>query len=476
MSSSLILKLSLVGISGINIAEYPPSDREDEQVLAAGLLTALMAFSREVHKRDLQSISYHDRRVSFIPIRQSYIIVAELASSAKEAVANRVLDQIRFYAESQIPRDMDSVPYELAFKVLGEMMTKDWLTETLDSFGLGKPFASADIHYFKLLKEGDDFDLDPSAQALPCFDSIKGFIIRGEKEFKTKVLKAFIPISQPELQTHYLISRYHPDHIEVGLLHVKIEQASTLFKLTPIIDQEVEHQIKQDKDITITRLLEIVKETHDIVEEDLANTENISFKFLENSVKKKLDSILYSVVTGERVIISGDRPSVRIMTSTLNLFAQHRSAEVIEWLEDDVIGPDITGVSADSIPRLDKDILENSIWIDLDKRKVNGPTKSNKYMKSLFSNLKKMSISEGNEYIKQEIKPLITQALDIIYLVMLKDDDAVNELDKIKKEVADNDKLDIILHIASRRNPWIEPLLQELSSRLLGAEDYFSQF
>ncbi|MHA1802107.1 MAG: hypothetical protein ACTSWJ_10245, partial [Candidatus Heimdallarchaeaceae archaeon] len=75
----LNIKISLVTSSGLLLASKPESVDDTQQILATGLMTALISFSKEVHHRELQAISYHDRKISFLRIFDFVLIVETLA-------------------------------------------------------------------------------------------------------------------------------------------------------------------------------------------------------------------------------------------------------------------------------------------------------------------------------------------------------------------------------------------------------------
>ena len=91
MSSNLILKLSLVTMGGISLAEIPKTDETVAQ-LAGGLTAALFSFASEVHTSALKSIRLHDRSLSFIqagivkqPGGQFYIAVPQPGDNGRNS-------------------------------------------------------------------------------------------------------------------------------------------------------------------------------------------------------------------------------------------------------------------------------------------------------------------------------------------------------------------------------------------------------
>lgn len=479
MSSSLILKLSIVSNGGISITEQPPSSAVAKEQLAAGLMAAMLAFSKEVHNQELESLSLHDRSISFIMVGE-FFIVAEIASTAGEELLGIMIAEIKKRAEIQLKGyTYTTLVKEIADRILIEFLSKDWLNETLDDFGYNKPFKSSPIHTFNLKKENNVYNIHAEDE-LVCYKQIADFIIKGVNEVEVETrdfITAFIPTEEPEPMSHYIVARIKPDDIEVALLHVEDELSSTLFKLSPFIDQEIKRYLTRKPDGNLIGVLETLKDTHDIIlTENLHQNDNISLTFLEKNMKKKLDQVLYSVVRGDRIIIMGDRPTVRIFIHSLLLFSQHRAIELVDWLlEDDIIGTNLTGMSKSKFNEIVGKIEGEYIVVDLDKSKVEGG-KSNKYLKNLFSQVKKKSIKEASELLNDELTKLVSDALKITYFVLLEKDVAVKKLEEIKNEIKDEDKFNLIMDLAKQRNPWLVSMIQEIKSALKGAEDYLSHF
>ena len=97
----LNIKVSLVTSSGLLLASKPETLDDTKQILATGLVTALISFSKEVHQRELQSISYHDRTVSFIRVHEFVLILETIdeEASLSEKRLEQLLEQLRVCTE-----------------------------------------------------------------------------------------------------------------------------------------------------------------------------------------------------------------------------------------------------------------------------------------------------------------------------------------------------------------------------------------
>ncbi len=476
MSSSLIKKISLVGKGGISIAEIPKSTEEDKEMLAAGLMAAMLAFSKEVHQRDLKSLSFHDHTVSFIMV-EDFFIVVEINSTATGELVDEILRQIYIKANEKLNGLMTTtLPQNIAEELLEELFSKDWISATLDNLGFIKPFADCEILNFDLVKSNGVFDFVNTANK-EHFAPISEFLVRGysmdtsNRDFIT----AFIPIEHPNKVSNFVVARLDSEHIEVCLLNVDNSLEQTLFKLSPFIDREIRKYLSKNPDVELREIMETLKDTHDIVDNKIKDEDEISFRFLEKNMKKKLDNILFSVVTGERIIVTGDRLTVKIFTHSLLIFAQHLATDFVDWIvEDTKIGYGITGMSKNKYKEIEESIDGIYTLVDLDSGKVHGG-QSNKYLKKLLSESKKIKLNEAIINIKEKMLEIVTTAIKVTSFVFLEKDEAVSKLKQLKKDV-DDDKFKIIMELATRRNPWLGNMIQEINLAIKGAEDYFANF
>ncbi|MHA1200817.1 MAG: hypothetical protein ACTSQF_15985, partial [Candidatus Heimdallarchaeaceae archaeon] len=69
------LQLSLVTASGLLLASKPESADDTQQILATSLISAIITFAKEVHRQELQSISYHDKSISFVEVHDFIFIM-----------------------------------------------------------------------------------------------------------------------------------------------------------------------------------------------------------------------------------------------------------------------------------------------------------------------------------------------------------------------------------------------------------------
>ena len=206
------------------------------------------------------------------------------------------------------------------------------------------------------------------------------------------------------------------------------------------------------------------------------NADTISVGFIDRTLKKRVDQALLPMINGTSVIVTGDKPTVRIVTNTLRLFGQHIAMDVIEWLDEvSTIARNLTGMSENKFRNIKDELKHDYVHIDIDKGKINNG-KSNKYISNWFKDVKKFDLDEGNKYIVRTLNGLVSSALGITRLTALPKNEAVDELLKLKKSINDKDKFAIVSDLASQRNPLLESMIEDISSAIKSAEDYFSNF
>ena len=87
------LQLSLVTSSGLLLASKPEIVDDTKSILATSLISAIITFAKEVHRQELQSISYYDKNISFVEV---YDFIFILETKVEETIfSDRQLSQIR---------------------------------------------------------------------------------------------------------------------------------------------------------------------------------------------------------------------------------------------------------------------------------------------------------------------------------------------------------------------------------------------
>jgi len=468
----------LVSKGGILLGEYPKSELENEKVLASGLLAALLSFSKEVHKSDLESLSFHDRIVTFIKIDENFLVV-EFSSVVQTDVIEKMIIEIKKIIEPLIDSIGDlSGDYSLVEELLQTIGNLNWYHEALNKLGFTQPLVDKEISTFRIQHTGSS-DMVITNENNNLISQVANLLnqYRRTKNYEMGLIKSFIPCPNQDFSL-YVLADLKTSQSEVNFLKLPNEMNLDMFRLTPYLNSEVDH-IKVEKSNSLEILQEIIK-VHDIGKLNISDDklENVSFDYLDKIIKKKLDIVLNSIVIGQPILVVGDRPSVRIVTNTLSLFSQHRSTEIIEWLDlDNEVGNNITGISISKYKEMEKEgkINSNITIIELDSRKVIG-SDSNRYLPTLFDQVKKQEPKHAAQMIKNELDALVLHALKITEMIFLEKELAIQNLSTLQKEINNQYKFDLILNMAKQRNQLLDLIITELSSSLKTAENFLSNF
>ncbi|MHA2254125.1 MAG: hypothetical protein ACXAD7_27505 [Candidatus Kariarchaeaceae archaeon] len=480
MSTALILKLSIVTNTGISIAEFPKDDEELQAQLTSALMAAIMSFSKEVHKSELQSITLHDRNVSFIPIGD-FFVVAETHLTLDEAAKGSYLSQIRekaFPILSQVGQD--ELYEDDSVKLLNELSDQSWIDSILDDFGYNQPFKQTTPFHLELIREADGYscvytNLD---EEFNYYFLRLANILDSSSIQENQLLGLFIPIT-PLNKAQFCLIRNSGDYLSLFGISVDLPESSLLFKLTPLLIRYINF-VNTNRTSEIDALIAEIQSFRDLSGKaiDIRKDEDISIDMLFNSVKSNLENVVYEIILGNPVIVVGEKVSTRIVSKTLSIFSQHITQDVITWLDEgDSIGYNITGLSNEKYKSIiDKNPgVASTIVVNLSDRKVIGGS-SNKYVSNLLKSIKKKSIETAAAELEQDLNKLVVQSMEITELVFATQEDAKTYMGSLKKQIKDKHQLDLILELAKQRNPVLATVIDDISSAVSTAEELFANF
>lgn len=477
----LITKISLIDKSGIVVASIPRvTDKEEKELLASGLISAILTFSEEIQQQEIKSINYHDYTTSFIKYHE-LILLIEIPNAIDKELQNQLLaiikDQAGNYLEKQGSKSISQEEGESILE--GIFNSINW-----DELGLKKPFTDAErgklyLHHkeqaVEILSEGK---VELYLQSLA--DIIDQRLRECHFELPDDEIGVFIPFMEREFSTYSFIRMLDEDKTEAGILRVTEDKSDTLFRMTPLLTKQIRNLLKNNREFSINDALEIImnKTIDTRTYKKVLNEDQFSLLFLEKNVKN-IDRALWSVITGDSVIVIGDKVSTRICTNTLSIFGQHLYTEVIEWLSKDEtqIGGNITGMSQEHYNSLVKKgvIAQGTTIVNLLEGKTIGE-KGSDYFKLLMDKMKRKELQEAYHSIGKELEQLIKNAIKIINFTQLEKEQAIKQLKELKKEINHKEKFDSIMTLAIKRNPLIKPYMDELQSTISAAEDYLSIF
>ncbi len=78
--------------------------------------------------------------------------------------------------------------------------------------------------------------------------------------------------------------------------------------------------------------------------------------------------------------------------------------------------------------------------------------------------------------IQQRLASLISDALELTSAVLLEQEQAIAEVRRVRRHVGDPDKSNIVVKLATQRNSLLVGLIEEVTSYVRTAEDYFAEF
>ena len=138
-----------------------------------------------------------------------------------------------------------------------------------------------------------------------------------------------------------------------------------------------------------------------------------SLLLLFNTVKKDLDKVIHALLLGDSVIVTGDKPLVKLAIDTLTLFNLDRNPEKIYWTKDYIIGDIIGG------PPLLTDVYKTGVVVDLKNGKVIRG-KSNDFCKKLLNQVKNLDWQQAEQRIKQELLKIDSKSKEAVEMITLK--------------------------------------------------------
>lgn len=477
----LIMKSSIIGKSGKLIASKPDNESNmQQQLLESGLISAILTFSKQLHKQEIQSLTYHDRITSFIEFKEFFLII-EISTAIDIELRNQTLKIIQEKSigllENRSENDLSSGEGDLILEEIIKQSQNEVQSE------LKQPLAQAEKGEFDLVhNENGSYEITSQTNCSNYAEKLAMMISNGliacNYQLDEKIISAFIP-DLKEKMIYYAIIKHENRITNVGIIKLPIEENTTLFRLAPYIDRQIKEMLRNKDDITIqeiiTDLVGIYNTRREVKNFD---SEYFSIDYLDKNVKG-LEKVIYPIVIGEPVIIVGDKLSTRIVTTSLSIFAQHLNTEVIEWLTGETkIGVNITGVSKEVYNELVEEgggIEESVTVVNLLENKIKGKNASS-YFKKIFDKVKKKSPEEAYRSIEKELEKLAFEAMHVTSLAILDRKSAAKKLQQIFTSVNNKSKFNKIMTLASKRNPLIEYLLEDLKSTVHAAEDYLNIF
>lgn len=467
---NLIMKLQLVAAGGLMLAELPKPTDEALSQLSGGIMSALMAFSKEVHEKEIEGLSYADRSVIFIPI-QDFTIVAEVSSSVSKENLNRLVEEFRVRTELYfIGLNSESIGVSEAEGILTEIYHSEWLDQTISGLGYQRPLIGEERAIVQFNHQTLEYTMVEGVNKVDITNRIINMInlhsIEGPHE--EKYCAGFIMV--PAVRNAVFAVHFKGEtESQVGLLFVNEEKASKLFRLTPLMQMETESYYKntskpQMKELMIQ--LNNIRDHDSEYHERITSLQGKKLNFLENYIKD-VDKILPNVILGDSLLVVGNEEVVDEVIMGLHHFGEHISVPHIRWLtggED--IGKGITGLSPEKLEELMDmgKIPDGVVCIDTISKKFDGKKlSSNKFLKDLFKRSKNLPRAQASEIIKNQLYIVVSFAMTGTSYALNPKNELLSSLQDLKVSIKDNGQFELIQSLLETVNPWIKAVINEIA-------------
>ncbi|MCE7741479.1 MAG: hypothetical protein GOP50_03385 [Candidatus Heimdallarchaeota archaeon] len=420
----LNIKVSLVTSTGILLASKPEVVDDTRQILATGLMTALISFSKEVHHRELQSISYHDRTVSFVRVHDFVLILETIDedSTLTEKRLGQLLEQLKSCTEPILEGvDPDIITDGEAEIILDKCLQDIQLLHYSIS---EQPLHKAERAQFTLLHTDKGWEIKDKVGSGSFIPTIALMLDTLKANEKCKgALRGIITHLPEDNSTVYIIVDTDGQTSKIGILKTPRELDLVLFRLFTMMDQMLHILSEEESDHNMEEIINTLMDIDDPGNRiSSINLEDLSPSFLERIVGRNLDKAIYSAVVGEPIFVIGDKPTVKLVIDTLSIFNQHMQTSVNPWISETEITQNgkcdltarICGMSTKVYKILfdNETLTESDTSINLNSGKTTG-LKSSSHFKKLYDTIKKLSISELVTKIALELENIVSLSLDL---------------------------------------------------------------
>jgi len=464
------IKISLVTSTGLLLASKPEVDDDTSQILATGLITALISFSKEVHHRELQSISYHDRTVSFIRVHDFVLILETIDEESKltENILKQLLEKLQTCTSPLLEvADPDTITEGEASIILDRCLKN---IQLLDISISEQPLKSAEIAHFNLVHSDKGWKIKDQVGSGAHISMIALMLetLKANKKFQGN-MEGILNFLEDEKSLTYTIIDTYGKKSRVGILKFPQSLNLILFRLFDIMNNHLTSLNDKKENFSMEEILHQIMETEDIGNRlSKINMEDLSPTFLDRTVSRNLEKAIYSAIIGKPVYVIGDKPTVKLVIDSMSLFTQHLHTFVSLWtVEEDItkigkcdLQARFCGMSSIVYKKFveKKLISEKDTNINLETTKVSGEKSSN-HFKKLFDTIKKLSIAEIVTKIVYDLEKLVDLTLDLTALALLDKEKAKARLKDISssKDYASS-FFRKALELAVQRNPLLDYL------------------
>ncbi|MBY9001314.1 MAG: hypothetical protein KGD64_10390 [Candidatus Heimdallarchaeota archaeon] len=458
------IKLSLVSKSGILLASIPETEDDMQEILASGLISAIIAYAKEMHSRELQSISYYDRTISFVEFQEFVFIVETLDKefTLSERQTKQLLEQISLSASSLLEgREPETVSEGEAYLILEHCFHDiNSLNLILNRYPLKKLMSE----FFTILHKVKGIDILDNDNSKPYRRLIAEIIDNNITKIDQQIkLQSFMILLPEHKKTFYVVFNTDGFTTKVGYFIIPTELDYTLFRIYPLLEKILLEYGKTQKIIDFETLFREFQNFEDLGNNySKVDLEEVSIASLFNLLRQDLGTVLFAVLSGNPLYIIGDKSVNKLLVDTLSVFTQHLSYNVEKWIVDEdlstidysLLNQGIVGMSLKTF----REILplvqnkEKLTIINLEEESISGPNTSNYFLDNL-EKIKYEDATKASVILFQEIKKLVSMAYILTSILTLPKEDSDSFL-KNQTEQSPYPKsfLEIAMNLAKQRN------------------------
>ncbi len=432
----LNIKISLVTSTGILLASKPEAVDDTRQILATGLMTALISFSKEVHHRELQSISYHDRTVSFIRVHDFVLILETIdeESNLTEQFLNQLLEKLKACTGPLLDGADPNAITEGEASIILDRCLQD--IQLLNLSISEQPLKTADISYFTIIHSDKGWEIKDKVGSGSHIPMIALMLdnLKANERYKDKI-GGLLTSLEDEKSIAYTVVESLGNVSKVGVLKFPQSMNLVLFRLHNLLNNELEN-LGKDKNMQeiLNGLIELDDPGNRLSK---LNLEDLSPTFLDRTISKNFEKAIYSAIVGEPIYIVGDKPTVKLVIDSLSIFTQHLQTSVNPWINEEdmskngkcVLHARLCGMSSSLYNKLleDGQISTSETNINLEASRVNGENSST-HFKKLFDTVKRLSIAEVVTKIVHDLEKLVNLSLELTSLALFDKEKAKSKL------------------------------------------------
>ncbi len=329
------LQLSLVSNSGLLLASVPETADDTKQILASSLISAIITFAKEVHRQELQSISYHDRNISFVQVHDFVFIIETLIANLvfSERQLGQILEQIKLSSSSLLEdRDHNMITEGEASLILEHCLHDIY---NLPLFFTKNPLLSADPYFFTITHNDESYEIEEIVGTGPVVSNIAEMISKHNLNEKFKdSIEGLITLLPEQKFSVFILIDSNGSKTEVGVLKFPRELDYSIFRLYPLLKEKIREMSNKDFKYDILEILDALQKYEDLGNRfSKVEVEDLSLAFLSKAVSKSLENVIFAAVIGEPILIVGNKHTVELVIDTLSVFTQHTEVLIEEWLD-----------------------------------------------------------------------------------------------------------------------------------------------